>query len=136
MTGDEKAFLAAIAAAPGDDAPRLVFADWLDERGRDSEAAEQRRRTTPEYHAAVKWFAEEARNHRPSYHDDDSPELTPEQLIDYGHTYLDSGDVFCQYGSTSMQDIDMGAYWDNWEVLTGIKVGPEKRDDFYFRCSC
>jgi len=30
---DRAAFLAAIAAAPDDDLPRLVFADWLDERG-------------------------------------------------------------------------------------------------------
>src|SRR5215203_7291502 len=36
MTGramDEAAFWAAIAAAPDDDLPKLVFADWLDERG-------------------------------------------------------------------------------------------------------
>jgi uncharacterized protein (TIGR02996 family) len=30
---DESALLAAILAAPEDDAPRLVFADWLDEHG-------------------------------------------------------------------------------------------------------
>lgn len=30
---DEAAFLRAIAHAPEDDAPRLVYADWLDERG-------------------------------------------------------------------------------------------------------
>jgi uncharacterized protein (TIGR02996 family) len=30
---DRAAFLAAIRAAPADDLPRLVFADWLDERG-------------------------------------------------------------------------------------------------------
>lgn len=30
---DEAAFLAAIAAAPGDPTPRLVYADWLEERG-------------------------------------------------------------------------------------------------------
>jgi len=30
---DEKAFLTAIAANPLDDAPRLVYADWLDEQG-------------------------------------------------------------------------------------------------------
>lgn len=30
---DEEAFLRAIAAAPDDDLPRLVYADWLDERG-------------------------------------------------------------------------------------------------------
>src|SRR4051794_23581086 len=30
---DESAFLAALRANPDDDAARLVFADWLDERG-------------------------------------------------------------------------------------------------------
>jgi uncharacterized protein (TIGR02996 family) len=30
---DAKSFVAAIAAAPADDLPRLVFADWLDEHG-------------------------------------------------------------------------------------------------------
>ena len=30
---DDDAFLQAVVAAPGDDAPRLVYADWLDERG-------------------------------------------------------------------------------------------------------
>ncbi len=30
---DEDAFLAAVLAAPDDDTPRLVYADWLDERG-------------------------------------------------------------------------------------------------------
>jgi uncharacterized protein (TIGR02996 family) len=33
MTGDRATFLRAIVAAPGDDLPRLVYADWLDERG-------------------------------------------------------------------------------------------------------
>ena len=30
---DDEAFVRAIVAAPGDDAPRLVYADWLDEHG-------------------------------------------------------------------------------------------------------
>ena len=30
----ERALLAAIAASPDDDLPRLVYADWLDENGR------------------------------------------------------------------------------------------------------
>jgi uncharacterized protein (TIGR02996 family) len=38
-THDEAAFLHAIAAAPDDDTPRLVFADWLDERGSDDDRA-------------------------------------------------------------------------------------------------
>jgi uncharacterized protein (TIGR02996 family) len=31
---DDTAFLKAIKAAPDDDAPRLIYADWLDEQGR------------------------------------------------------------------------------------------------------
>src|SRR5438045_3130701 len=37
-TTDEDALLAAIAASPLDDAPRLVYADWLQERGEDTKA--------------------------------------------------------------------------------------------------
>src|SRR5262245_29236403 len=33
------AFLEAIAAEPADDAPRLIFADWLDEHGEPERAA-------------------------------------------------------------------------------------------------
>lgn len=36
---DRRAFEAAIAAAPQDEAPKKVFADWLDERGESDEAA-------------------------------------------------------------------------------------------------
>jgi uncharacterized protein (TIGR02996 family) len=35
---DESALLAAIRAAPADDAPRLVYADWLDEHGQPERA--------------------------------------------------------------------------------------------------
>jgi uncharacterized protein (TIGR02996 family) len=37
-TTDEEAILAAIAAEPLDDAPRLVYADWLQEHGQDAKA--------------------------------------------------------------------------------------------------
>lgn len=37
---DEAALLAAILAAPGDDAPRLVYADWLEEHAGDSRCAQ------------------------------------------------------------------------------------------------
>jgi uncharacterized protein (TIGR02996 family) len=37
-TPEERALLAAVDAAPGDDVPRLVYADWLDEHGRPERA--------------------------------------------------------------------------------------------------
>lgn len=36
---DEQGFLTAIVANPDDDAPRLIYADWLDERNRGDDAA-------------------------------------------------------------------------------------------------
>jgi uncharacterized protein (TIGR02996 family) len=33
MPDDHAPFLAAIAAQPGEDAPRLIYADWLEEQG-------------------------------------------------------------------------------------------------------
>jgi uncharacterized protein (TIGR02996 family) len=39
ITNDEAALLAAVCSRPDDDAPRLVYADWLDEHGRPARAA-------------------------------------------------------------------------------------------------
>ncbi len=44
MTSDDRAFRRAIAAAPGDAAPCLVYADWLDDRGRHDAARHWRHR--------------------------------------------------------------------------------------------
>jgi len=38
MTADERALIQAIIAAPDDDLPRLVYADWLEEHGRPERA--------------------------------------------------------------------------------------------------
>jgi uncharacterized protein (TIGR02996 family) len=38
VVSDEEALMAAIDAAPFDDAPRLVYADWLQERGDEAKA--------------------------------------------------------------------------------------------------
>lgn len=39
---EEVAFWNAIEATPDDAAPRLIYADWLDDRGRDADASAQR----------------------------------------------------------------------------------------------
>jgi uncharacterized protein (TIGR02996 family) len=57
MTTDETAFRAAIDAAPLDAAPWHVFADWLDEQGREEEAAAARA-WTPVRLAARQWLTE------------------------------------------------------------------------------
>jgi uncharacterized protein (TIGR02996 family) len=42
MGSEEQAFRAALDATPEDETARLVFADWLQEQGRDEDAASQR----------------------------------------------------------------------------------------------
>ena len=39
LADEEEAFLAAVEAAPHDDAPRLSYADWLDDQGEDNKAS-------------------------------------------------------------------------------------------------
>jgi uncharacterized protein (TIGR02996 family) len=60
IESDEAALHRAIEADPADDAPWLVYADWLQEHGRDAEAANLRR-FLPDVQAAVRsgrdlWF--------------------------------------------------------------------------------
>ncbi|HKB05304.1 MAG TPA: TIGR02996 domain-containing protein [Gemmataceae bacterium] len=38
METEENALIAAVVANPADDAPRLIYADWLQERGQDAKA--------------------------------------------------------------------------------------------------
>ena len=42
MTSHDDAFLEAIRAAPEDDTPRLVYADWLDDHGQGERAEPDR----------------------------------------------------------------------------------------------
>ena len=51
---DEDAFLRAILDNPADDAPRLVYADWLDERGDPESAARARFLRTTAAHARAR----------------------------------------------------------------------------------
>ena len=43
---DREALLTVVFARPADDAPRLVYADWLDEHGEPAQAASSGRRST------------------------------------------------------------------------------------------
>lgn len=72
---DRDSFVAAIAAAPADDLPRLVFADWLDESGdpdrarfiRDQIALTKLRPGTAEYQALFRRTADTLRANLPGW---------------------------------------------------------------------
>jgi len=57
VTSDEAAFMATIRSRPLDDAPRLVFADWLDDQGEHARAAFIRRQIHNANHDGGRDFA-------------------------------------------------------------------------------
>lgn len=94
MTHDERAFWATIKAALTDTLPQVVFADWLDERGRTDLAFAMRwaaaRRRYPMVTPAkglASWSTLLKGQHRPPY-SDQLPRLVFEKLRDgviYSH---------------------------------------------------
>ncbi len=64
---DEAAFAAAVAASPDDDLPRLVFADWLDDRGETDRAEFVRAQVQCAATPAWEPFAVYCRHRRPEW---------------------------------------------------------------------
>ena len=125
---EERAFLEAIRRDPLDRPTRLVFADWLEEHGRDDEAASYRRLREDVLRADL-WMRRFALEVRQPY----------QELIDAGHA-MRSGEVWC-FGSTKAQDelLDEPTrreFWENWSLLTSEEVSPETVEETNFRCAC
>lgn len=147
VESDEQAFRAAIASDPFDDAHRLAYSDWLEERGRDAEAMEQRRRTLPEVKAAWRWFEELSHAHHEGYEDNNC--IPVETFIQAGRDFMASpidpqwgrDYWFTQQGHESLRDemrgLALQIFWKNWELVTGCPgPGEEERTQSFFSCSC
>jgi uncharacterized protein (TIGR02996 family) len=136
-----KDFLDAIKAAPWDDeAPRLIYADWLDEHDEPADADRQRK-----WVESAKWLADFLRRYKPyTYTPYDyetashgAREVTREdieRLIDQAH-----GNYFASHG-TDDRPGDHGEeendFWYHIEVASGERFSPEHRSDFIWSCSC
>jgi uncharacterized protein (TIGR02996 family) len=161
---EKKQFLAYIEEEPLDEERRLVYADWLEERGEDEEAERQR-----QWIGSHKWITDLCRRltkaeydkhmeYRNTYPDDyeDDPAEYPEDHITYdelmtianvamGDTHPDPAlQQWTSPGQMNFWDKDgimeefqyyKQEFWSHWEIVTGRK-GPESEDDIYFRCAC
>lgn len=148
---EQEAFEAALAKDRYDCTTRLVYADWLEERGLDDQAAEQRRMATPEWVEADRWMHEFVKTlgsscinydavwdkHEPEeWHD-----FTYDEVIQAGHDALRDGDYLVQLGSNEARDhmynpLTKEKFWDCWSTITGIPVSEEDREHSVFSCSC
>lgn len=130
MTESEEkdALLKAIAENPYDRATRLVFADWLEERGLDDEATEQRTWTKEKQEKAdaKEWLEQKAVEHDVEY----------KQLLDAGYDYAEQdqelwvrskGGVWTHLALTPTAEEE---FWKNWTLATG----EEKPEESYSGC--
>ena len=137
---DRTPFLKALAENEDDTPTRLVYADWLDDRGEHEEADRQR-----QWPAAKEWLAQFCRDHNPPLDDEDQDQwrVTCKELIDLGRTAIEEADQD-GVGFSCGDNMDMcdalrqnsGKFWKNWAIVTGIALPPDIEATSQFRCAC
>ena len=128
---DERgAFLAALAANEDDVTTRMVYADWLDERGEHEEADRQRK-----WPAAKAWLVRFAKKYSPDPGDSYEEPISYEMLIRVGHEGLAEGEIIGGYSLCDALDAAGRDFWRNWSIVTGVP-GPAPTADRRYGCSC
>ena len=141
MSADERALLAAIDAAPDDEAPHKVFADWLDEHDRPEEADWHRLWTPKAAKAARTWFGSFATEHSEDLEARSGEKYTAEDMIGFGRDFLTDGRLHTQYGMSLQEfmfdDDNRQKFWRNWALATGTFVPDDAVEEGYvFSCTC
>jgi uncharacterized protein (TIGR02996 family) len=137
---ERNAFLKALKKNEDDTTTRLVYADWLDERGEHEEADRMRK-----WDAAKKWLVKFSKKHNPPEDDPEEWYITYADLIELGREAVKNADK-----KTGESEFDCGnnmgmvdalqenskEFWKNWSIITGIAVPPDTQEKIYFGCAC
>lgn len=129
-------FLKLLAENEDDTITRLVYADWLDDRGEHEEADRHRK-----WPAAKQWLVSFFRDHDGGdYHGGLN---TFAQLIELGRVAVaesHEGGIGLDCGSNeSLCDAlraHRAVFWKHWSVVTGIPVTVTAAEQSRFGCSC
>ncbi len=144
-----------------DSTTRLVYADWLEERGLDDEAQEQRRMASPawieadrEMHNFARSLGKDCTNYGNLFtrasdgrYVPNEPErwqeITYDMVMQAAQQSLDSKDDerFVQQGAETARDAMSSPevrerFWKNWSIITGKSLPDEAREYRVFCCTC
>ena len=138
---EERAFLRALKKNEDDTTTRLVYADWLDERGHHEEAERMRK-----WDAAKAWLVHFCDEHNPKPDGEEEPYewvIDYETLLDLGRDAVEQTDKdwlgFSCGNNMDMCDALRGharEFWENWSVVTGIALPPDYEKKSGFSCAC
>jgi uncharacterized protein (TIGR02996 family) len=132
-------FLKLLTENEDDTTTRLVYADWLDDRGEHEEADRQRK-----WPAAKEWLVRfcEANNHSPDEPDPYEWVITYETLLELGQEGVGREDEW--YGFSCGNNMTMcdalrenpGEFWKNWSIVTGVPLPQDIEMKSGFSCGC
>ncbi len=141
MSKEKQAFLDILKEDRYDSTTRLVFADWLEERGFDDEALEQRRMSTQEWVEADKWMYEFVETIGGD--DYELGSITYGDVMRAAQDSLDSKDddrlvqVGSEYARDEMSNPGIRKrFWEAWRTITGQPLPDEAKDYRVFCCTC
>lgn len=136
---EQKAFLSGLEANEDDTDLRMLYADWLEERGEYEEA--ERQRKWPEAKAWLVKFALRNPIRRVEHFWGDGMDAgfgtSYEGLLDLGFECADKDRVGFGGDSNLMDDVarQFDTFMQNWSIVTGRSI-PEDMDMPKFSCSC
>ena len=126
---ERQGFEDALRENPRDEATHKIYADWLDENDEPELAQFHREFTVADYHDAketIAYYAEVC-------------EMSFDELITAGHTYLDTGDYECLPFDTPdemLSSYNLERFWKAFQTYTFRLVPEDNRQDRFIRCAC
>ena len=136
---ERDAFLKALAENEDDTTTRLVYADWLDDRGEHEEADRMRK-----WDAAKAWLVKFCRVN--NKYPDDEWVISYETLLGLGleavQRIASAGDTELWFScGNNMRMCDAlranpRKFWQNWSIVTGIPVPADAAEKSGFSCAC